>query len=100
MKNLLETYIVVAAILTACGSPGALPSPATTAPTEPPSAAVTYTATPVPIETAGPSPTLAQPTALPLPVATSRGAELEATDPTTVSLTTGELQLVEFFAFW
>jgi hypothetical protein len=37
---------------------------------------------------------------LPLPVATSRGAELEATDPTTVSLTTGELQLVEFFAFW
>jgi hypothetical protein len=26
--------------------------------------------------------------------------ELEATDPSTVSLASGELQLVEFFAFW
>ena len=35
----------------------------------------------------------------PLPIATSRGPELHATDPTTVSLASGGLQLVEFFRF-
>lgn len=35
----------------------------------------------------------------PLPVATSRGPNLEATDPSTVSLASGQLQLVEFFRF-
>lgn len=34
------------------------------------------------------------------PVATSRGPNLEATDPTTVNLASGGLQLVEFFEFW
>ncbi|HET9909975.1 MAG TPA: hypothetical protein VFQ23_25225 [Anaerolineales bacterium] len=34
-----------------------------------------------------------------LPVATSRGPELHATDPTTVSLATGQLHFVEFFRF-
>ncbi len=34
-----------------------------------------------------------------LPVATSRGDSLEATDPSTVSLASGQLQLVEFFRF-
>jgi hypothetical protein len=33
------------------------------------------------------------------PVATSRGPDLEATDPTTVSLASGGLQFVEFFRF-
>ena len=32
-------------------------------------------------------------------VATSRGPNLEATDPTTVNLASGQLQLVEFFRF-
>jgi len=35
----------------------------------------------------------------PLPVATSRGPNLEATDPSTVSLASGQIQLVEFFRF-
>ena len=35
----------------------------------------------------------------PQPVATSRGPNLEATDPTTVELASGSLQLVEFFRF-
>jgi hypothetical protein len=39
------------------------------------------------------------PTEVPQPIATSRGPDLEATDPTTVSLNSGELQLVEFFRF-
>jgi hypothetical protein len=38
-------------------------------------------------------------TATPWPVATSRGPSLEATDPTTVRLDSGGLQLVEFFSF-
>lgn len=33
------------------------------------------------------------------PVATSRGDALEATDPATVNLAAGQLQLVEFFRF-
>ena len=34
------------------------------------------------------------------PIATSRGPNLEATDPTTVNMASGGLQLVEFFEFW
>ena len=37
--------------------------------------------------------------ALAQPVATSRGPDLEATDPATVALASGGLQLVEFFRF-
>jgi hypothetical protein len=33
------------------------------------------------------------------PVATSRGPDLHATDPTTVSLASGGIQFVEFFRF-
>ena|SRR5690349_16687521 len=33
------------------------------------------------------------------PIATSRGSELHATDPTTVSLASGGLHFVEFFRF-
>ena len=33
------------------------------------------------------------------PVATSRGPDLHATDPTTVSLAAGQLHFVEFFRF-
>lgn len=71
-------------------------------------AAPTETVPPEP--TASVAPTLAVETAVPpveamntipavLPVATSRGPNLEATDPTTVSLASGGLQLVEFFRF-
>jgi hypothetical protein len=35
----------------------------------------------------------------PLPIATSRGPDLEATDPNTVSLASGQLQFIEFFRF-
>jgi hypothetical protein len=35
----------------------------------------------------------------PVAVATSRGPNLEATDPATVELASGGLQLVEFFRF-
>ena len=65
-------------------------------------------ATPVSVETAAeaatqppvqPEATLAPTEAAVQPVATSRGPELHATDPTTVKLASGQLQLVEFFRF-
>ena len=36
---------------------------------------------------------------VPLPVATSRGPDLHATDPSTANLASGQLQFVEFFRF-
>jgi hypothetical protein len=39
-------------------------------------------------------------TEVPQVMATSRGPNLEATDPNTYTRATGEVQLVEFFAFW
>ena len=39
------------------------------------------------------------PAQAPQPLATSRGPDLHATDPTTVSLASGQLQFVEFFRF-
>ena len=46
-----------------------------------------------------PEATLTPTEAAVLPVATSRGPELHATDPATVNLASGGLQLVEFFRF-
>jgi len=63
------------------------------------------TATPAAIGTTAAPPALTlEPPALttapgPLPQATSRGPNLEATDPLSVSLASGGLQLVEFFRF-
>jgi hypothetical protein len=59
------------------------------------SPAAEMTVTPTPLEATA---TLA-PTEAVLPVATSRGPNLEATDPSTVALASGGLQLVEFFRF-
>lgn len=79
---------------------------APTAPSSP--AAVDASATPVsvdsPASTATPLPVQPEATSVPTeaaaqPVATSRGPDLEATDPTTVKLASGQLQLVEFFRF-
>jgi len=36
----------------------------------------------------------------PIAVVTSRGPNLEASDPSTVSMESGGLQFVEFFEFW
>ncbi|HKY54454.1 MAG TPA: hypothetical protein VJM08_09120 [Anaerolineales bacterium] len=84
-------------------------APATTEVAEQPSVTVAVQASITPVVEV-PSATLessAQPTAdstsTPVvdaqPVATSRGPELHATDPTTVSLAAGQLHFVEFFRF-
>jgi hypothetical protein len=58
-------------------------------------------ATATPADTSAPAATISAPTqAVEVQaVATSRGPKLEATDPSTVSLASGQLQLVEFFRF-
>lgn len=70
--------------------------------TRPPAAMeATIFATAAPVETSLPETTVAAPTqsVVVQAVATSRGADLEATDPATVNLASGGLQVVEFFRF-
>ena len=67
------------------------------------------TSAPPPVESVPATATVAAPVSTPLAptaasvdvqaIATSRGPNLEATDPTTVNLASGQLQLVEFFRF-
>ena len=97
--RLLLSLILLAVLLAACS-----PAASTVAPAQPVDIKPTVTLPPptltveasLPV-TIAPMDTLA-PT--PFPVATSRGPNLEATDPTTVSMASGGLQFVEFFEFW
>jgi len=98
--RLLPSLVLIAVLLAACAPAGTQ----TQSPAKPVSVQPTATFPP-PIPTLDQS---AQPTVgptqdlapTPFPVATSRGPNLEATDPTTVSMASGRLQLVEFFEFW
>jgi hypothetical protein len=90
---------LLAVLLAACSAATSTTVPAQSVDITPTLALPSTTAT---VETAlqatvSPSQTLA---ATPLPVVTSRGPHLEATDPKTVSMTSGGLQFVEFFEFW
>lgn len=92
---------MLAFLLAACAPQAATEVPAL--PAQPTALATTVqpSATPladVPSPTAEAAPTEAlAPTVF--TVATSRGPELHATDPSTVSLASGQLHLVEFFRF-
>jgi len=79
--------ILVAVLLAAC---------APVAATEAPPAETVAQPSATPVEEV--VPTLASP-ATALPIATSRGPDLHATDPATVNLASGELHFVEFFRF-
>lgn len=91
-KLLLGLLVIV--LVSACSTPPSTPalevtlpivlSPTATFQVEQPSVDPGVTSTP------------AEPA---LPVATSRGSDLEATDPASVSLASGGLQLIEFFRF-
>lgn len=94
----VPTFILLALLLASC-APAASPAPgvdqpSVQAPASPFVAEPGATSTPGVV--AGPAESAA-PT--PLPVATSRGPDLHATDPGTVSLASGQLQFVEFFRF-
>ena len=91
------TFVLLAVLLASACAPALdspTPAPVSATPTEsaaPPAFAATQ---PEVQPEATPAPTQVV-----LPVATSRGPNLEATDPTTVALASGGLQLVEFFRF-
>jgi uncharacterized lipoprotein YbaY len=93
--RLFPSLILIVLLLAACAS-----EQPTVAPIQPEAAEPSATAALA--GTAGPAPAMEQ-TATPpseaLPVATSRGPDLHASDPATVSLASGGLQLVEFFRF-
>ena len=99
--SLLAVILLVSCAPTAAPAPVEPEAPAQPAPleNEPPAPPV---ATPTVVQ---PEPTPAEalpteaPTEAPQAVATSRGPDLEASDPTTANLVSGDLQLVEFFRF-
>ena len=84
------TVGLVAVLLASC-APKATQSPA------PPQTDLPQAATQTPESLTQPQVTNEAPVIV--AVATSRGPNLEATDPATVSLASGQLQLVEFFRF-
>ena len=81
--------LILPAVLLAACAPGA-------ASTNPPAVTQPPTVAATPLETV-PQPAPSEATAL--PIATSRGPDLHATDPTTVNLASGGLQFVEFIRF-
>ena len=94
-RLIIWTLSLITAIgLSSCAS--AVTSPRATPLTNPP---ISETATPA--DLSAPEATVSAPTQVTevQAVATSRGPNLEATDPATVSLASGQLQLVEFFRF-
>jgi hypothetical protein len=98
-RRVLPRLILLAVLLAAC-APAATQSPVASAPplvlegTATP--AVDLTATSVYLDSLN----SATPPPTPQMLATSRGPNLEATDPTTVRMDSGGLQFVEFFEFW
>ncbi|SRR6266496_3230239 len=100
LSTLRMSLVLLAVLLAACApatSTAAPAQPVDVSPTWTPPAATTATAEATFQATLSPAETLA-PT--PFPIVTSRGPHLEATDPKTVSMTSGGLQFVEFFEFW
>ena len=95
------SLILVTIFLAACAPTESQGSSPETAPAAPPMVENTTTPgvdlTATRLYTDGLSSSTAAPTAQ--AVATSRGPNLEATDPTTVSLASGGVQFVEFFRF-
>jgi hypothetical protein len=94
------TFLLVAVLAVSACAPAVTapdtPTVALASPTVAPSPTIESTATLIPESTVTVMPTQDIQVQ---PVATSRGPNLEATDPTTVSLASGGLQLVEFFRF-
>lgn len=95
LRFIFWTISLLAVLLAASCAPAPAVSPPPAAATQiPPSAVETATLT-----ATRPTVPPDAPTASPPAVATSRGPNLEATDPATVQLASGGLQLVEFFRF-
>jgi len=109
--KLISTFVLLFMfVVSACGSLGKSPQiesprveapPAASGPTSQPEQ-LTAPTEPLAMITDEPVLTDSPPTDLPptpIPVPTSRGPNLEATNPSTVALASGNLHLVEFFRF-
>lgn len=93
----LRSLSLIVILLAACAPESSATNPPNAA-TEPPIVALPTNTLPTPtLEVATQAAPAEEATAL--PAATSRGPDLHATDPTTVSLASGGLQFVEFFRF-
>ncbi len=95
-RALIHHLILLSALLAACAPAKASPEPAAQA-TQPPIASQPTIAPSEPTLETATQPASAEATVP--PVATSRGPDLHATDPMTVSLASGGLQFLEFFRF-
>jgi len=94
--RLFPTLLLIAVILAACSpaqtiQPSAMP-PIAELPSATPATIAEGNATQHPVVNEAPTQAV-------LPIATSRGPDLHATDPTTVILASGQYQFVEFFRF-
>ena len=104
-KRLLPSLSLLILLLAACAPAVVTPEPSAEQPAAPVAVESTATAfTPSDAAPAEPvTDVVTAPTeevaVAPLPVATSRGDALHATDPRTVNLASGGLQFVEFFRF-
>ncbi len=87
------SLLLLAVFLAACA-----PANPPAAATQPPTVLAPTSTFAAPTSALATQPVVSEATAL--PIATSRGPNLEATDPTTVSMASGGLQFVEFFEFW
>ena len=95
-RTFLTSGLFAVLLISACAPASATSSPAEVSapPVSQPTATLAVTSLPV-----QPEATLVPTEAAVQPVATSRGPNLEATNPSTVALASGGLQLVEFFRF-
>ena len=93
----LPTLCLIAILLAACAPEASATNPPAAATETPAVVASTATLAAPTLESATQAPPDEEATVL--PAATSRGPDLHATDPTTVSLASGGLQFVEFFRF-
>jgi len=97
--RILPSLSLLILLLAACAPAAAATEPSVQQPAAPvviePTATAFQPSDPADVITAS---TEAAPSA-PLPLATSRGPNLEATDPRTANLASGGLQFVEFFRF-
>lgn len=96
--RLVPTFSLIILLVVSCAPQATQPAPAPS--TALPSAIPSPTVESAPAVATQPPAATEPPTPAPLPIATSRGPNLEATDPTTVSLASGGFQFVEFFEFW
>lgn len=91
--SVFPVIVVLGVALAACGTAS---RPVATVP-EAPAATMVVGATLT--GTASPAPTPPATLVVPTPAATSRGPDLQASDPEAARLDAGSLQLVEFFRF-